>query len=50
VLKILEKEYNHLWKLTESNMNLGLMNIMDDIRLEKMDKIKEAIDLLRKRK
>ena len=50
VLKILEKEYNSLWKLTESNMNLGLMNIMDDIRLEKMDKIKEAIDLLRKRK
>ena len=50
VLDTLEKKYHLLWKMTEANMNADAMNIMDDIRLEQMDNLKEAIALWRKRK
>ena len=49
VLDTLEKQYHRLWKMTEANMNADMMNIMDDIRLEQMDKIKEAIALWKNR-
>ena len=50
VLDTLEKQYHRLWKMTEANMNADAMNIMDDIRLEQMDNLKEAIALWKKRK
>lgn len=34
--------------MTESNMKLNLMNIMDDIRLETIDAIKPVIAILKK--
>jgi hypothetical protein len=49
VLDTLEKQYHLLWKMTEANMNADAFNIMDQIRLEQMDKIKEAIDLWKNR-
>jgi hypothetical protein len=50
VIDTLEKKYHLLWKMTEANMNADMMNIMDDIRLEQMDNLKEAIALWKKRK
>jgi hypothetical protein len=52
VIDTLQKQYDILWKMTERNMNseyIG-MNIMDDIRLEQMDQLKEAIDMWKGRK
>ena len=49
VLDTLEKQYHLLWKMTEANMNADAFNIMDQIRLEQMDKIKEAIALWKNR-
>lgn len=47
VLDVLQKHHDKLWEMTKRNMQsefLG-MNIMDDIRLEQMDQLKEAIKL-----
>jgi hypothetical protein len=52
VIDTLQKQYDILWKMTERNMNseyIG-MNIMDDIRLEQMDQLKEAIKIWKDRK
>lgn len=48
VANYLQKKIDHLWQMTESNMKLNLMNIMDDIRLETIDAIKPAIAILKK--
>lgn len=48
VADYLQKKIDHLWKMTESNMKLNLMNIMDDIRLETIDTIKPVIAILKK--
>jgi hypothetical protein len=32
-----------LWKMTKSNMNTDMMNIMDDIRLEQISQLEKAI-------
>jgi hypothetical protein len=38
-----------LWKMTKSNMDNDMMNIMDDIRLEQISQLKKAIDLWKNR-
>lgn len=50
VVDILQKNIDVLWKMTESNMKFGKMNIMDDIRLNHIDQLKAAITLWKNRK
>jgi hypothetical protein len=45
VLDTLQKQRDKLWKMTESNMNHDLFNIMDQIRLEQIDKLDKAMKL-----
>lgn len=47
VVDTLQKKYDVLWKMTQSNMNseVMMMNIMDDIRLKQMDELEQAINL-----
>lgn len=45
VIDTLQKQHDILWKMTERNMNSGMMNVMDDIRLDQMEQLKEAIDM-----
>ena len=52
VIDTLQKQYDILWKMTERNMNseyIG-MGIMDDIRLDQMDQLKQAIEMWKDRK
>ena len=50
VIDILQNKYNILWKMNELNMNSGLgMGIMDDIRLEQMIKLRQAINMWKDR-
>ncbi len=52
VLDVLQKHYDKLWEMTKRNMEsefLG-MGIMDDIRLQQMAEIKEAIRWWKERK
>ena len=51
VLDVLQKHHDKLWEMTRRNMQseyIG-MNIMDDIRLEQMDQLKQAMKLWRER-
>ena len=52
VIDTLQKQYDILWKMTERNMNSEFMgmSIMDDIRLDQMDQLKEAIEMWKGRK
>lgn len=52
VIDTLQKQYDILWKMTERNMNYEFMGmgIMDDIRLEQMEQLKEAINMWKDRK
>ena len=52
VIDTLQKQYDVLWKMTERNMNSEFMGmgIMDDIRLDQMEQLKEAIDMWKDRK
>jgi hypothetical protein len=50
VVDTLQKKIDALWKMTESNMTLGMMYIMDDIRLNHIDQLKAAISLWGNRK
>jgi len=43
VLDTLQNQRAILWKMTESNMNHDLFNIMDQIRLEQIDQLDKAI-------
>jgi len=45
VIDVLEKHKDILWKMTKSNMDNDMMNIMDDIRLKQIDELKKAIEL-----
>jgi len=45
VIDVLEKHKDKLWKMTQSNMNTDMMNIMDDIRLEQISQLQKAITL-----
>jgi uncharacterized metal-binding protein len=45
VLSTLEEKKQELWKITQSNMEMGVVNIMDDIRLEQIQEINEAMGM-----
>jgi hypothetical protein len=45
VLDTLQKQIDTLWKMTKSNMNNDMMNIMDDIRLKHIDDLERAKEL-----
>ena len=49
VLDTLQKQREILWKMTESNMNHNLFNIMDQIRLEHIDQLDKAMKLWKSR-
>jgi hypothetical protein len=49
VVATLQKKYDVLWKMTQSNMNIDMMNIMDDIRLKQMDELEQAINMWKSR-
>lgn len=50
VIDTLQKQYDALWKMTQRNMNADLFNIMDQIRLEQCDQLRQAMALWRKHK
>ena len=52
VVDTLQKQYDILWKMTERNMNSEFMGmgIMDDIRLEQMEQLKQAIKMWKDKK
>jgi hypothetical protein len=43
VIATLQETYDRLWKMTQGNMNSDCFNIMDTIRLEQMDQLKDAM-------
>ena len=43
VLDTLSIKRATLWKMTQQNMNMDMMNIMDDIRLEQIGQLDKAI-------
>jgi hypothetical protein len=43
VIDVLQKHKDILWKMTKSNMDNDMMNIMDDIRLEQISQLEKAI-------
>jgi hypothetical protein len=43
VINTLQEKRDHLWRMTKSNMNIDMMNIMDDIRLEQIEQLDRAI-------
>lgn len=45
VIHTLTKEYNRLFKLTEANRKLNLHTTLDDIRIEQMNLIQQAMKL-----
>ena len=49
VTDTLQKHWDILNKMVQQNMNADMFNIMDQIRLEQMDQLKEAIKMWRER-
>jgi len=47
VVDTLQKQRDILWKMTQSNMNHDMFNIMDEIRLEQIDELEKAMDMWR---
>jgi hypothetical protein len=45
VIDALQGRIDALWKITEGNMRMRMMNIMDDIRLDHIDKLREAMKM-----
>lgn len=45
VIETLEAKKQALWKLTQSNMELGIVNIMDDIRTQQIQELNEAMGM-----
>lgn len=45
VLDTLQEKRDKLWKMTQSNMNMDMFNIMDQIRLEQIDQLDKAMEL-----
>ena len=43
VVHALQTHRDILWKMTQSNMNSDMFNIMDQIRLEQIDQLDSAI-------
>lgn len=48
VIDALKERRDRLWKMTQSNMNIDMMNIMDDIRLQQIAELDNAIKRWRK--
>ena len=44
VIDTLQKKRDTLWKMTKSNMNMDMDNIMDQIRLEQIAQLERAIE------
>ena len=49
VIHTLQEKRDKLWKMTQSNMNMNLMNIMDDIRLAQIEQLDAAIAMWKNR-
>ena len=49
VIDTLQKQIDVLWKMTKSNMDMDMFNIMDQIRLEQISQLEKAITLWEKR-
>jgi hypothetical protein len=47
VIDTLQKQRDILWKMTQSNMNHDMFNIMDEIRLEQIDELDKAMAMWR---
>ena len=45
VIDVLQKHKDILWKMTKSNMEHDMMNIMDDIRLGQIQELNEAMGM-----
>ena len=45
VIATLQEKRDRLWKMTQSNMNSDMYNIMDEIRLEQIDQLNKAINM-----
>jgi hypothetical protein len=45
VIDVLQKHKDKLWKMTQSNMDNDMMNIMDDIRLRQIQELNEAMGM-----
>jgi len=45
VIDTLQKQKDILWKMTRSNMNSDSFNIMDQIRLEQIQQLNEAMGM-----
>jgi hypothetical protein len=45
VITTLQEQKDKLWKLTQSNMNSDNFNVMDQIRLEQIQELNEAIGM-----
>lgn len=50
VLYVLQKHHDKLLSMTESNMKMDMMNIMDGIRFQQMDELQQAMNLWKNRK
>lgn len=50
VIDTLQNKIDQLWKMTESNMNMGIMNVMDDIRLNAIDDLRLCLRFWKHRK
>ena len=49
VIDTLQKQKDILWKMTQSNMNSDMFNIMDQIRLEQIDQLDKAMAMWKNR-
>lgn len=43
VIDALKERRDKLWKMTQQNMNMDMFNIMDQIRLEQISQLDNAI-------
>ena len=45
VIHTLQEKKDKLWKMTQDNMRMDMMNLMDDIRLEQIQELNEAMGM-----
>lgn len=45
VIDTLTQKKQALWNITQSNMNMDMFNIMDDIRLQQIQELNEAMGM-----
>jgi hypothetical protein len=45
VIATLQEAKDKLWKMTQSNMNMDMFNLMDQIRLEQIQELNEAMGM-----